>query len=79
MEHLVQVLALGETPTYQMKEKFVWTLKCELWTDQDKKEGRQKVYFWGVYCLDHSKLEVVLQSCWISLMTDDHGNLWKSE
>ncbi len=35
MELSVQVLALGETPTYQMKEH------C----DQDKKEGCQKVNF----------------------------------
>ncbi len=40
MELLVQVLALGETPTYQMREH------C---TDKDKKEGRQKVHFLGVF------------------------------
>ncbi len=53
MELLVQVLALGETPTYQMREH------C---TDKDKKEGRQKVHFLGVFCLDHLKLEVTLQN-----------------
>ncbi len=35
--------------------------------------------FWGDFCLDHSKLKVVLQNYWISLMTDDFKNLWKSE
>ncbi len=39
----------------------------------------QKVYFWGVFCLDHLKLEVVLQNCWISLITDYFENLRKSE
>ncbi len=39
----------------------------------------KKYVFWGVFCLDHSKTEVVLQNCWISLMTDDFENLRKSE
>ena len=39
----------------------------------------KSMFFWGVFCLDHSKMEVVLQNCWISLMTDDFENLRKSE
>ncbi len=36
----------------------------------------KKVY-WDVFCLDHSKMEVVLLNCWISLMTGDFKKLWK--
>ncbi len=74
VEFLVQVLALGETPTYQMKEHCVQTLN---WSRQ---KGRvSKSMFLRCFCLDHSKLEVVLQNCWISLITDDFENLRKSE
>ncbi len=45
----------------------------------DHKDMCPKVYFWGVFFVDHSKLEVVSQNCWINLMTDDFENLWKSE
>ncbi len=74
MEISVQVLTLGETPTYQMKEHCVQTLS---WSRQ---KGRvSKSIFLRCFCLDHLKLEVVLQNCWISLMTDDVENLRKSE
>ncbi len=43
-----------------------------------KSKGVKK-YILRCFCLDHSKWEVVLQNCWISLMTDDFENLRKSE
>ncbi len=39
----------------------------------------KSMFFEMWFCLDHSKTEVVLQNCWISLMTDDFENLRKSE
>ncbi len=75
MKLMIQVLALGETPMYHLKEKCVQIL------DWSRQKGRvPKSIFYGVlFCLDHSKLEVELQKCWTSLMTDDCNNVWKSE
>ncbi len=39
----------------------------------------QKTYFLGDFCLDHSKLEVLLQKYWINLMTNEFVILLKSE
>ncbi len=42
-------------------------------------ENFQKIYFWGDWCIHHSKLEGVLHSCWTSLLKCWHEFPWKSE
>ncbi len=68
MEISVQVLALGEAPTYQMKKHYVQTLN---WS-------RQKGTVSKAYFLDHSKLNVVSQiveSVWGLMTSKIYGNL----
>ncbi len=55
-----------------------WKSSVVRWLSR-KHKSVKKYIFWSVFCLNHSKLEVILQNCWISLMTDDFDNLWKSE
>ncbi len=65
-----------------MKLESIWLFSNAGYMLKSGKSPRkicQQECFGGVFCLDHSKLEVVLQNCWISLMTDDFENLRKSE
>ncbi len=75
MNFSIEVLALGETPTYQMKEHCMLTLN---WLRQ---KGRvSKVHFWRWFLSRSFKFGgIIILKCWISLMTDDCRNLWKSE